>query len=143
MCNWLDELKIKCAKRTINLTMVVAWIQEGQNERSKWEDVDCLGRCYDPRFNALGTRILKGREKVWGGEFRRQMEGVRNAWLRKRPVEMITGHLVAKKVLLRNQVSARDWHLVDYKKIKYVELKNDNLSKFVEERHHCLCNISC
>ena len=53
MRNWLDELKIKCAEGAKNPTKVVEWIQQVENDNNQWEDFGCLGRCYDPYYNAL------------------------------------------------------------------------------------------
>ena len=140
---WMNELKLKCVKGATDPNAVVDWLGEVELSNNKWEDFGSAGRLYDPKYQQLDTRILEGLEKILSGEFRRQIENIKDAWLIKRPVEVITGRLVIKRIFDRNKVSAQDWHLVDYDRLKTIELQNDNLSKFMEDWNYCLRHSSC
>ena len=46
-------------------------------------------------------------------------------------------------VLDTNRTAQSDWHFVDYHKLGTIELKNDNLSKFLAEWNYCSLHSSC
>ena len=48
-----------------------------------------------------------------------------------------------KKIFDKNKVSVHDWHFVDYQRLQMIELKNDNLAKFIAEWDYCLLHSTC
>ena len=140
---WMNELKQKCGRVATDPTTVVEWLEEVENPNNKYEDFGCLGRLYRPRYLSLENKIMDALEKIITGDFKRQVDSLRDQWLTRKPVNMITGRLVLKMIHDKNKVSPHDWHLLDYDRIRSIELKNDNLSKFVQEWDTCLLHSSC
>ena len=140
---WMNELKTKCARLSTDPTRVVTWLEEVEKPSNRYEDFGCLGSLYDPKYNSLENKIMEALEKIISGEFKRQVDNLREKWLTQKPVNLLTGRLVLKMIHDKNKVAVHDWHRVDYDRVRTIELKNGNLAKFIQEWDYNLLHSSC
>ena len=91
----------------------------------------------------MENQIQDALVKIVQGEYRRQIDSLQDLWIHKSPLEASTGRLTIRKLCDMNRASPHDEHLVDFEKLKKVELQNDNLAKFMDDWGCCLRRTSC
>jgi len=129
--NWMSELKVKCVVGSNNDTQVVVWLNQVENQNNLAQDFSLLGRLYDKKYATLEIKSMKGLEKILTGDFKRKIDHLKEEFLSKQPVNVVTGRMVVKMILDKNKVTRHDWHLSDLERIKTIELQHDNVAKFV------------
>ena len=81
---WMNELKNKCSRLSADPTTVVTWLEEVEKPSNKYED------------------FMEGLEKIISGEFKRQIDILRDKWLTQKPVNLLTRRPVLKMIRDKN-----------------------------------------
>ena len=78
----MSELIQRCSRNVANPTKEVMWLMAVEVEENKYQDSIVSGRLYDLAFSSMENKILVGLEKIISGEFKRQVDHLRDRGLR-------------------------------------------------------------